>query len=214
MKYPVMTAWALALLVSAWACAGRSDHDPGQKSGSTSNVEGGSITELPEPSAGDLATPDGPAIDEPLMIALAQAKNFHHKADVYSSEGKFEQAIDSVQQILGIPFPVGVAEAEDVALDARARLAKLLVTIGKLDEAMATVDQGITTARRQSFFLANLYTARGEVYEAMANRLDDDAADEARAQAAQARRSAIEAFDQSIAINRALQRALTSEGAP
>lgn len=174
-----------------------------------------SVTERPQANTRDLAGGDGTvAIDEPLMIALAQAKNFHHKADVYLREGDLDQAIDSVKQIVAIPFPDGAPEAEDIDLDARARLASLLATQGETDEAMKVADQGIDRATRRSFFLANLYTAKGEVYEAMANVLDDEENDEARLQAREARRNAIEAFDQSITINRELQRALMEREAP
>jgi tetratricopeptide (TPR) repeat protein len=168
-----------------------------------------STTQLPDPNGRNL-----PALGEPLMIALAQAKNYHHKADVYLREGQFESAIDAVKQILAISFPQGAPEAEDVTLDARARLAKLLSAQGKAEEAMKVVDQGIAGASRRSFFLANLYTVKGEVYEAMANMLDDQETEEAREQARAARKQAIEAFDQSIAINTELQKALMGEAAP
>lgn len=141
-----------------------------------------------------------PALGEPLMISLAQARNYHHKADVLLREARLDQAIAALRQILSIPFPPGAAEGEDVALDARARLAKLLVTAGRLDEAMTVVDEGTATARRSSFFLANLYTARGEVLEARAQVLDGSDGVAAKA----ARIGAIEAFDRSIAINRVL----------
>ena len=138
--------------------------------------------------------------------------------DVYLREGKFAQAMASLEEILTIAFPDGAPEAEDVTLDARARMAKLAIARGELDRAMAIVEQGIAGAKRRSFFLANLHTARGEVYEAMANLLDessdvDDGVDgKAAAEAREARRRAIEAFDQSISINRELQRALVGEG--
>jgi tetratricopeptide (TPR) repeat protein len=168
-----------------------------------------STTQLPDPNGRNL-----PELGEPLMIALAQAKNHHHKADVYLREGQVDDAIDAVKQILAISFPQGAPEAEDVALDARARLAKLLSAQGKAEEAMKVVDQGIAGAGRRSFFLANLYTVKGEVYEAMANMLDDQETEEAKEQARAARKQAIEAFDHSIAINTELQRALMGEAAP
>lgn len=159
-------------------------------------------TELPEP---------GPALTEDLMLGLALAKNYHHKADVYLQEARVEQAIATVELILGIRFPAGSPEGEDVQLDARARLAKLLVTQGKLDEAMKTVDDGIAGARRQSFFLANLHTVRGEVFEARAAAADDD---DDKAAARTARRDAIEAYDRAIAIGKALLDKLAKEESP
>ena len=60
------------------------------------------------------------------MIALSKAKNFHHKAKVYMSDGNIAEAIASVREILSLQFPAGAPEAEDVRNDARALLAKLL----------------------------------------------------------------------------------------
>ena len=191
-------------LLTCWGCGNRTGEGDSDRP----------VTELPQASTRDLTGDgSGAAIDEPLMIALAQTKNFHHKADVYLGDGKLDQAIDSVKQIFSIPFPDGAPEAEDIDLDARARLASLLATQGKTEEAMTIVDQGIDNATRRSFFLANLYTARGEVYEAMANILDDEDEDNdaARLQAREARRNAIEAFDQSITINQELQRKLLEQ---
>ena len=162
------------------------------------------ITALPEP--------DSQVLDEELMIALAQAKNFHHKADVYMQEGKTAEATEALRQILSVPFPERAPEGEDVLLDARARLAKLLLAGGQAEEALAVVEEGIGAARRRSFFLANLNTVRGEIHEAMARSWDQQGGEEAAAAAADARRDAIEAFDESIQINRALQEALVSEG--
>lgn len=162
------------------------------------------VTALPEPDADSTDI-----LGEALMIALAQAKNFHHKADVYLQEGKSAEAAEALHQLLGVPFPDGAPEGEDVLLDARARLAKLLLTRGAIQDALQLVDEGIDGARRRSFFLANLYTVKGEIHEAAAQALDQQG-DEAGA--GTARRDAIEAFDESISINRALQQALVNEG--
>ena len=70
------------------------------------------------------------------MIALSKAKNFHHKARVYMSDGKLAEATASVREIMSLKFPAGAPEAEDVRNDARALLAKLLVSQSQLDEAM------------------------------------------------------------------------------
>lgn len=161
----------------------------------------GSATRLAEPAD---------VLDEPLMVALAQAKNFHHKADVHLQDGDPARAIASLRAILTIPFPAGAAEAQDVLLDARARLAKLLLGAGDAREALRVIDEGIAAAARPSFFLANLHTVRGEVLEAQARALasSDDAA------ATALRRQAIDAYDQSIRINEAIQRRLVEELAP
>ena len=145
------------------------------------------------------------AVSEDLMIALGQAKNYHHKAKVFMSDGNLNEAVASVRQILAIQFPAGAPEAEDVRLDARALLAKLLVSQGKVDEAMRVVEEGIAAATRDSFFLANLHTVRGEVLEAQAALADDGTAD-GKARAAEAKKAAIAAYDKSISINEQLQK--------
>ena len=102
-------------------------------------------------------TPAGEALSEELMLALSLAKNHHNKADVYLKLARVDDAVAAVKSILDIEFPKGAPEGEDVALDARARLARLQVEQGKLDEAMSTADAGIKGAKRRSFFLANLH---------------------------------------------------------
>ncbi len=185
-----LVALAIALGALGVSCAPRSD-----------DVDRTS-TRLTEPED---------AVSEDLMIALGQAKNYHHKAKVYMSDGNLNEAVASVRQILAIQFPAGAPEAEDVRLDARALLAKLLVGQGKVDEAMRVVDEGIAAATRDSFFLANLHTVRGEVLEAQAALADDGTAD-GKARAAEAKKAAIAAYDKSISINEQLQK--RAAGAP
>jgi tetratricopeptide (TPR) repeat protein len=152
-----------------------------------------SVTKVPD--AADV-------IDEQLMIALGQAKNFHHKAKVYMSDGKVTEAIAAVRQILSLRFPANAPEAEDVRHDARALLARLLVSVNQLEEAMRVVEEGLASVTRESFFVANLYTVKGEIHYARvgANASDPKAIEEKRA--------AIEALDKSIKINEALQKSL------
>lgn len=144
-------------------------------------------------------------IGEDLMIALSKAKNYHHKARVYMSDGKIAEAIASVRAILSLEFPAGAPEAEDVRNDARALLAKLLVGQNQIEEAMTVVTEGIAQSERESFFVANLYTVQGEIHEARALQLDT--ANE-KAKAAEERRAAIGAYDKSIKINETLQKKL------
>ena len=49
--------------------------------------------------AGSLPDPATDVIDEELMVALGQAKNFHRKAKVYMSDGNLPAATASVRQI-------------------------------------------------------------------------------------------------------------------
>lgn len=143
------------------------------------------------------------AIDQNLMIALSKAKNFHHKAKVYMSDGNVAAAIASVREILSLQFPPNAPEAEDVRNDARALLAKLLLGQGQIDEAMTVVTEGIAQSQRKSFFVANLYTVKGEIHEARAAQLADD-----KAKATAEKHAAIEAYDTSNAIDTELQKQL------
>jgi len=179
----------LALTLGMFA-AGCTSHDREPAGGSQS------VTRVAEPDD---------VIDQDLMIALAQAKNFHHKAKVYISDGKPAEATASVREILSLRFPAGAPEAEDVRLDARALLAKLLVSQGQLDEAMRTVDEGLAQAQRETFFVANLHTVQGEIHEARAANFDSE---NDKAKAIEERRAAITSYDRSIQINTALQKSL------
>jgi predicted negative regulator of RcsB-dependent stress response len=172
------------------ACSSSSSSPPSSGSGKVTQIAD------PDPNEGQ--------IDQALLVALSQAKNFHHEAKVYMTDGNLPDAIAAVQRILGITFPAGAPEAEDVRLDARALLAKLQVLQGKVDDAMKTVDDGIASATRESFFLANLYTVKGEVLEARAANLEGDAAKADR-------RAAIAAYDRSLQIDETLQKQLVGE---
>jgi predicted negative regulator of RcsB-dependent stress response len=127
------------------------------------------------------------------------------------SDGQLALATTTVRQILAISFPAGAPEAEDVRLDARAMLAKLLVAQGQVDAAMSVVDEGLAAATRDSFFVANLYTVKGEVLQAQAELLvsTGQAVDGDRAR--EVRKQAIVAFDKSISINEALQKRILEE---
>ena len=154
------------------------------------------MTRIPDPDD---------VIDEPLMLTMSRAKNFHHIANVYLQDGNVDAAVIEIRKILTIEFPAGAAETQDVLLDARARLGKLLLGQAKQEEALRVVDEGIASATRESYFLANLYTVRGEILETAApNQPTDDAKK-------QMRRDAIEAFEKSNEMQLKIQRALASE---
>jgi outer membrane PBP1 activator LpoA protein len=93
----------------------------------------------------------------------------------------------------------------DVRLDARARLAKLLLARDNLEDAMRIVAEGLAPRQRESFFVANLYTVKGEIHEALAAH-HVEAKEPAKAD--DERRAAIAAYDRSIQINEALQKKL------
>lgn len=175
---------AAAGVVASCAQDDRDGDDANQK-------KAGRITEITQP---------GDALSEELMLALSMAKNLHHKADVYLAEMRSDEAVKALKEILEIRFPEGAAEAEDVTLDARARLSKLLASQGKLDQALTVADDGIGAAKRRSFFLANLHAVRGEVLEGRAVQIEDKQPDEAKA----LRRDAIKSLDEAIQIEKVL----------
>jgi hypothetical protein len=149
-------------------------------------------------------------IDQDLMVALGQAKNFHRKAKVYMSDGNLVAATAAVRQILSLRFPKGAPEADDVRLDARALLAKLLVSQNQLEEAMRTVDEGLAQSQRESFFVANLYTVQGEIHEARAAAAEAEG-EAGKAKATEERHAAIASYDRSIQINDKLQKQLVED---
>lgn len=181
-----MTLVIAVLLSTVWACSCASERGE------------------PAPNATKLAEPSD-AIDQELMVALGQAKNFHHKAKLYMAEVKVDEAIAAVRQILSLSFPKGAPEADDVRNDARAMLAKLLVGKGELDAATQVVDEGIAQSQRESFFVANLHTVKGEIFEARALVETDPG------KLIEARKDAITEFDRSIKINMALQKRLMEQ---
>ncbi|MDB4959039.1 MAG: hypothetical protein JWO36_6608 [Myxococcales bacterium] len=150
-------------------------------------------------------------IDQKLMLALSRAKNFHHMAKVYMSDGNVTAATASVREILSLQFPAGAPEAEDVRNDARALLAKLLVGQGQVEEAMRVVQEGIVQSQRESFFVANLYTVKGEIHEARAAVLDSAPDAASKAKAVDEKHAAIESYAKSNEIDVALQKRLMED---
>jgi predicted negative regulator of RcsB-dependent stress response len=186
----LLTFTVVLALAACASCTDKSDKSDKSESG-----QGSSVTQVTEPSD---------AIDQKLMVALSQAKNFHHKAKVYMSDGNTAAAIASVREILSLRFPPNAPEADDVRNDARALLARLLVGEGQLDEAMNVVKEGLSSPR-ESFFTANLYTVKGEIHEARAQALDKSDVATDKAKAVEERHAAIESFDASNKIDKKLQ---------
>ncbi len=189
MKRPTLAVLAAAIAVTVALVA------PSCTPGGDTGDQPGSVTRLPAPES---------VLSEDLMLPLHQAKNLHRVADVYLQNGKVAEATESVRKILSLQFPAGAPEGEDVKLDARARLAKLLIPQGKLDEALKILDDGINGSTRESFFLSNVYTVKGEVHQAIAATLDDTD----KEAAARQRIQAIDALETSIHIDRRLQKQL------
>jgi tetratricopeptide (TPR) repeat protein len=166
-------------------------------------VVGCADRDAPAPSVTQTAEP-ADAISPKLMIALSRAKNFYHLAKVYMSDGNVAAATASVREILSLEFPPGAPEAEDVRNDARALLAKILLGQGQLEDAMRVVQEGIAASQRESFFVANLYTVKGEIHEARAAAGDGQ-------RAIDEKHAAIEAYTKSNDIDVRIQKQLAEE---
>jgi len=156
----------------------------------------------PRPEPGDV-------IDERLMVALGEAKSLHDKAKIYLGDGNTRDAVATLRQILSVRFPLTSPEAEDVHNDARALLAKLLAEQGLLDEAMLIVDEGLAAANRESFFVANLHTVKGQLHHARSQQLADPSGPDAIAE----KRLAIDELDRAIQIDEEIQKRLAREHA-
>jgi hypothetical protein len=157
----------------------------------------------PCPEAGRAALP------EELMLTLSSARSLHHQADLLLQSGEVERAISVVRAILALKLESRWPEAEEVRLDATARLGKLLLGKGDEKSALEVVERELATGARESFYLSNLHSVRGEILEARAKRLDAAGEKEPGRQSA---REAIGAFERSIQINKRLQQQLLERG--
>lgn len=155
------------------------------------------------------AVGDARVLDEQLMLLLSTARSYHHQADIYLQQGDTARAMAAIRSILVLGPDGTWPEMEEVRLDAAARLAKLLLGQGKEAEALELAERVLQGARRDSFYLANLHSVRGEVLERRAERLKGEGKQE---QARAAAREAIAAFERSITINKKLQRRLLDKG--
>jgi tetratricopeptide (TPR) repeat protein len=153
--------------------------------------------------------PDGKTLDQELMIVLSSARALHHQADIHLEQGEVEHAVEAVRQILSLKLDATWPEAEEVRLDATARLAKLLLGRGDEAAALEAADKAIAAGPRASFYLSNLHSVRGEILEHRAKRLDREGK---RDDAKRSGLDAIAAYEQSIRINKQLQQQLLQQG--
>ena len=153
--------------------------------------------------------PEGKPLDQELLLLLSSTRALHHQADLYLQQGEVDRAIEAVRGILALKLDPKWPEAEEARLDAVARLAKLLLGKGDEREALAIADRELGGTRRESFYLSNLHSVRGEILDARTKRLDREGKKE---EARESAREAIAAFERSIAINKRLQQQLRSGG--
>jgi tetratricopeptide (TPR) repeat protein len=153
--------------------------------------------------------PEGKALDQELLLLLSSARSMHHQADLYLQQGEVDRAIESVRGILALKLDPKWPEAEEARLDAVARLGKLLVGKGDEREALELCDRELGGAKRESFYLSNLNSVRGEILDARSKRLEKEGKKE---EARESAREAIAAFERSISINKRLQQQAKTGG--
>ncbi|PID39142.1 MAG: hypothetical protein CSA65_05725 [Proteobacteria bacterium] len=170
----------------------------------------------PDPGSGSSEVPcrcecpEGPkgGLSTALLSRLATARALHHQADLLLSRGDNDGAIAKVRGILALDLDPRWPEAEEVRLDATARVAKLLADKKKdLAAALALVDAELANKPRPSFYSANLHSTRGDLLEIKVKTLD---AAGKKAEAKKTAREALAAFERSITINKVLQETLRS----
>lgn len=159
---------------------------------------------------GERERPERRPVDQRLLAALGLAQSYQHQADELEALGQREAALAKVRQVLEIPFPSGAPEGEDLRLDAWGRIAELRLAGGDLDGADQALTRGLAEASRTSYFKARLHAVRGQVLQARAAQLREAGRDD---EAREISRRAIEALEQSIAINRQVL-GLADAGAP
>ena len=174
----------------------------------------GEATQTPAPCRCECPPAKG-GLSSALLSRLATARALHHQADILLGQGKLDGAMERVRGILALDLDSRWPEAEEVRLDATARLAKLLGDKkGDLEAALKLVDEELKGKLRPSFYAANLHSTRGDLLEAKVKKLD---AAGKKKEAKATARLALAAFEASIRINKALQAKLpgkTKGGAP
>ena len=160
---------------------------------------------------------EGSGDRDPVLAALLVAKARHQDADDALAAGHDAAAITALERIFAIPAPgADTPEWDATLLDARARIASVHLAAGELDAAERAVRAGLASARRPSFFHANLHALLGEVLEARALKLTQApgaTADDLTA-ARGLKRDAIVAHEASLTMNLAIQRRLAKEASP
>jgi tetratricopeptide (TPR) repeat protein len=143
-----------------------------------------------------------PRVDKALMACLGAIRAYHRQADLHLARNKPDLARQAVTQIVSLrcirrPNP----EIQEAVLDAYGRLARLHMQQGELAEAAQWLAKGMARKGPPSFFRANLYMVQGDLLDARAGALDKAGK---KAEADQLRRQAIDAFERSSRMNRAL----------
>lgn len=145
--------------------------------------------------------PVGAAVVDPVLVAfLSKARAAHHKADAAEASGDAALAVASLEALARGPRPGGdkpSPEVSEVLADTHARIADLQSARGEYDAAFAHVRSGLGLATDATYFRGHLFEVRGLVEERRAKSFEERGEiDRAR----EARKSAIEAFDEAVRI--------------
>jgi hypothetical protein len=143
--------------------------------------------------------PAGAVVVDPVLLAfLSKARAAHHKADAAESSEDVPLAIASLEALARGPRPGGdkpPPEVSEVLADTYARLADLHSSRGQFDAAVDDVKSGLGLAADVTYFRGHLFEVRGLVEERRAKVFDERGeTDRAR----EARKSAIDAFDEAV----------------
>ncbi|HEV8246705.1 MAG TPA: hypothetical protein VGP93_13095 [Polyangiaceae bacterium] len=143
---------------------------------------------------------DGGAPVDPVLLAfLSRARAAHHAADLLEQSADLAGAIGELTLLSKGPKPQGQARAEvrEVLADTQARLADLYGRMGKLEQAFAAVDEGLSLVEEPTYFRGHLFEVRGLLEERQADSLSKQG-NQAAAKAARER--ALSAVEEAMRI--------------
>lgn len=205
-----LTGGAAALALALAATQGCAKEEMESSSVRSTTTEGIPMCPCPGSSA-EVAAP----VDEVLLAFLSKARAAHHEADLAESLPDRPRAIAALERLVLGPVPGGAEprpEAAEVLADTRARLADLRSAEGAFDEALRDIDVGLTLAREPTHFRGHLFEVRGLVEERRSRAADEQGRTQ---EAEQAKRAAMDAFEQAIDIqDEVIRRALDEPGDP
>jgi len=153
------------------------------------------------------------AVVDPILLAwLSKARTLHHLADLAEGDGSSDQAIASLEQLVGGVLPPGQpAEAIEVMADTYARLAELRARGGDYERADRDVQSGLKLAPGSTYFRGHLLEVRGLVYEKQSAELEKAGR---TADARQARAKALSASLEAVRIQDEVIKGALGDGGP
>lgn len=131
--------------------------------------------------------------DEVVRL-LEQAATLHREAEVLEARGDVGAARARLEAVGALPFPAWAAEAEDVAVDARTEEAALLLRAQNAAGAEHAARLALQRSTRDSYFRGLAYLRLGDALRALGRPRD-----------------AADAFERSIAVNRATMERLAHQ---